>query len=400
MYPVVPRAIRRLAPSRRWFQFSLRTLLLAVTAVCLVLGFVSKPIVEARREQPVIDALRGVGADVGTQTARFPGAFAVRLVLGEWVCRRADYVVLTGRPIGDEDLRHVASLRHVRSLYLGQTGLGDAGLAHLRELDELWGLDLGQTEVTDAGLKNLSGLDSLLWLNLAETGIGDAGLAHLRDLDELSQLDLRGTQVTDAGLEHLTALDKLVSISTFGTRVTYEGLERLEAKLPLARFREQRAIYEIGAIGGQLDTRSAFVEHETETAFYETACQAYLDGTRMSGDALPHVRYLPSLERAELLSVELGEEGLAPLAELPALESLELWMTEVDEDDLRCLGQVKSLRKLSFHHNEMTDQGLEHLEDLNRLETLEFHQTRVTEDAVKLLRQALPDCDVQAVRDD
>ena len=123
MYLILPRAIRRLAPSRRRFQFSLRTLLLAVTAVCLVLGAVSRPICEARREQPAIDALRDTGGDVATQTVRFPGAFAVRLVLGDWVCRRADSVRLAGCPVGDEDLRCLAGLRHTTSLHLGQTGV-------------------------------------------------------------------------------------------------------------------------------------------------------------------------------------------------------------------------------------------------------------------------------------
>lgn len=387
--------LRRITPSRRRLQFRLRTMLAAVAVLCLLLGLLSKPIVEARRDRRTADALRTAGAEVAAETVRFPGATVIRLALGDWVCQRTCRVRLPPQCAGAEELRLLAGLEHVHMLDLREAAVTDAGLEPLARLDELELLNLGRSNVTDAGLRHLRGLESLTYLYLSETKIGDAGLAHLAGLDALAQLDLRHTEVTDAGLEHLAGLARLESLGTFGTRVSYAGLARLEGRLSRGPFREMRAREEIGALGGQIATHSGSLIDQGETVFFETAYQAYLDGTQLSGDALAHVRYLDALEEAELANLALGEEGLAPLAELPMLQVLTLRKTAVDEQVLRSLTQMNGLRRLSFYDNEITDAGLEQLAQLDQLESLELHGTGVTEDAAELLRKALPGCTIQ-----
>lgn len=387
--------LRRIRPSRRRLHFRLRTMLAAVTALCLLLGLVSKPIVEASRDRATADALRAAGADVATETVRFRGATVVRFALGDWVCQRTGSIRLPRQCAGAEELRLLAGLEHVHALDLCEAAVTDAGLEPLARLDELELLNLVRSNVTDAGIRHLRGLKSLTCLYLSETGIGDAGLAHLAGLDALAQLDLRHTQVTDAGLEHLAGLARLESLETLGTRVTYAGLARLEGRIPRCRLREMRAREEIGALGGQIDARSGSLVYQGETVFFETAYQAYLDGTQLSGDALAHVRYLDDLEEAELASLALGEEGLAPLAELPMLQVLTLRKMAMDERTLRSLTQMKSLRRLSFYDNEITDAGLKQLAQLEQLESLELYRTGVTEDATESLRKALPGCAIQ-----
>ena len=366
---------RRLKPSRRWAQFSLRTMLLAVTLISVLLGLLAQPLVEARKERAAIEALRKLRADVSSRTVDTMGRGLLQPVLGSWPYLRATRVSLKGLPVGDDDLAHLKSLRHATRL-------------------DLWG-----TRVTDAGLEHLRGMTSLESLDLSGTAVSDAGLAQLRDLTGIVVLHLRDTRVSDAGLAHLRGMTGLVSLDVFGTQVTYEGLERLEQDLPSGNFTEVRAIDEIKALGGQLITSSTVLEADERQARFHWARDMYLDGSTMSGDAMPHVRYLRSLREARLSHLQLGEQGLAPLAALPALESLEIWLTEIDQIDLMHLGQVESLRELSFHHNQMTDAGLKHLANLPRLQKLEFHQTRVTEEGVSALREALPNCQIQVRMD-
>lgn len=322
-------------------------MLVAVVVFSLLLGVVSQPIVEAHRDRTTADALRAAGADVATETVRFPGVSVVRFVLGDWVCQRAGYVRLPRQCAGVEELRHLRRLKSLTSLCL------------------------------------------------SGTAIDDTGLAHLAGLDALSQLDLRHTQVTDAGLEHLAGLARLDSLDTFGTRVTYAGLARLERRIPRGRFCEMRAREEIGALGGQIDTRSGALVDQGETVFFETALQAYLDGTQLSGDALVHIRYLDTLEEAELVNLALGEEGLGPLAELPMLQVLTLRKTAVDIEALRSVARMKSLHRLSFYDSEITVAELEQLAQFEQLELLELHRTGVTEDAAEPLRRALPGCTIR-----
>ncbi len=387
--------LRRFAPPRRRLQFRLRTLLAAVSVLCLLLGFLAEPIVEARREQATADALRRTGADVYTQTVSFPGATLVRPVLGDWVCRRADDVRLFGPNAGRETLRLVAELGHVRLLDLRGAQLSDASLAELRELDKLEHLTLERTNVTDAGLRHLAGLESLTTLSLRETGITDAGLAHLRDLDSLGQLDLRHTRVTDAGLKHLSGLTRLYSLKTFGTQITYAGLARLERELSQDHFREARARAGIAALGGQVETRSASMSRDGEKVFFEVAYRVHLHGARLSGDALAHLPHLVCLEEAELARLTLGEADLAPLADLPLLETLVLRNVKLDEQGLRPLGRLKGLRRLSVHDVEANGGGFEHLARLDRLGSLEFRGTGVSPETVESLRAALPHCEIR-----
>ncbi len=65
-----------------------------------------------------------------------------------------------------------------------------------------------------------------------DSGFGDAELAHLEALSELEHLDLTGTAVTDAGLEHLKSLRSLREVSLFHTQVTEGGVAVLRESLP------------------------------------------------------------------------------------------------------------------------------------------------------------------------
>jgi hypothetical protein len=117
--------------------------------------------------------------------------------------RRLNILMLTLRPVTEQDLAAVRDIRPLHRILLDGSPVTDAGLVPLGELRELEFLSLIGTQVTDAGLMHLRGLKSLKHLCLRRTGVTDAGLVHLRELTALTSLDVAETGVTDRGVEEL-----------------------------------------------------------------------------------------------------------------------------------------------------------------------------------------------------
>src|SRR5438093_800025 len=110
-------------------------------------------------------------------------------------------VMLGGSKLTDADLKQVASLKHLRGMYLFHTRISDAGLKDLAGLGELHTLELSDTAVTDAGLKELARLKQLKNLFLGGTRVTDAGAKVLTEIEGLQWLDFSGTSITNAGLK-------------------------------------------------------------------------------------------------------------------------------------------------------------------------------------------------------
>lgn len=185
-------------PKRRWFQFSLRTLLIIVTILAVGPGgWLIYEQNQARRQKESAAQLRKVGAEV----------YATPRWL--WTLLEPDSpgtvvgVGLRYRKFSDVDLIPLSSLAELIWLDLNDTPVGDNGLVHLAGLRRLKRLRLDETQVTDAGLCHLSGLKELEQLNLYKTQISDAGLANLAVLTNLEELNLQRTQVTDEGVANL-----------------------------------------------------------------------------------------------------------------------------------------------------------------------------------------------------
>lgn len=225
---------------RKWFQFRLRTLLIAVLALSLPLSWFAVKMSRARRQREAVDAIERQAGQVTYDweiTVRRGGQrpypdWLVRL-LGE------DFffdVVQTRFPSGFP--RHEATcwknLVNIKRLYLDDSEVTDTELVHLKGLKRLENLGLKGTQITDTGLVHLEGITGLRALTLDRTQITDAGLVHLKKLTQLSYLDLSGTQITDAGLVHLKTLTSLRRLDLEDTQVTDAGVKHLEGLTNLA----------------------------------------------------------------------------------------------------------------------------------------------------------------------
>jgi hypothetical protein len=196
------------SPKRRWFQFSLRALLVFVLLVSIGMSWFAVKMQRARRQRKAVEEIRKAGGMVGYAHG-LDDPFAepsvskwARELLGD------DFffdvvIVSVGRDVGDREASHLKALNNLTHLDLSYTQGTGAGLEHLERLTNLEWLDLRHTQVTDAGLEHLKGLTNLQWLDLIGTQVSDAGLDHLRGLNGLLLLDLDGTQVTPEGVEKL-----------------------------------------------------------------------------------------------------------------------------------------------------------------------------------------------------
>jgi internalin A len=218
---------------RRWYQFSLRSLLVFVVLVSIAMSWLGVRLARARKQREAVEAIEKAGGNVEYED------FADSLV-PQWA--RAVFgkdfffdviAVWVGEPdFGDDEAAYLKRLTNLTHLSLSRTQVTDAGLEHLEGLTNLISLDLSDTQVTDAGLEHLKGLTSLTVLGLSQTQITDAGLEYLEGLTNLTQLALSQTQITDAGLEHLEGLINLTLLYLNRTQVTTQGVERLRQALP------------------------------------------------------------------------------------------------------------------------------------------------------------------------
>ncbi|MGE3405603.1 MAG: leucine-rich repeat domain-containing protein [Pirellulales bacterium] len=211
-------------PSCRWYQFSVRTLLLSITAISIALAIqVAFVVVPARKYREAIAWVDRLGGRKHFVYLRPP-----------LYSRNLTILDLSHTEVTDDALFHLDALRYMSFLDLNHTPVNGVGL---RSCDQpsLTGLDLDHTNVDDRGLAHLPSSVGLTFLDLSHTKITDAGLAHLADFGELRCLDLNGTAITDSGVRHLKALASIQALDLGDTGVTEAGIAALKAALPNCR---------------------------------------------------------------------------------------------------------------------------------------------------------------------
>jgi hypothetical protein len=276
-------------PNRRWFRYSLRTLLLLITLVCVVLGFKIVPVLEQKRAVSAVQELGGqviydyefkkkvdrppsseppdwisgvLGVDFSHDVAvakifnvrdtdrvkkALPSLRHLRSLHEldlinikdlrdndfEFIDRMSELqdVAMYGDQLRGDVLQHLQNLAHLRKLALMWNQIDDQGLAFIAGTKELQTLDLDQNQVTDAGLQHLANLAELKYLVLAKNQISGDGLKHLANLKKLNLLVLDDNPITDESIKSITTLPHLTLLSIARTNVTDACIESL-AKLP------------------------------------------------------------------------------------------------------------------------------------------------------------------------
>ncbi|MFC1758423.1 carboxypeptidase regulatory-like domain-containing protein [Planctomycetota bacterium] len=136
--------------------------------------------------------------------------------------------------VTDAGAAHLAQLKNLRTIHLGNSKITDEALRHFSGLPKIEKLSLQKNHFTNDGLENLQKSTQLkeLWLGRGTNEITDDGLRYLAGLTNLEILGLQSSKVTDAGLLHLRSLKNLKRLWTGGSRVTEAGRAELRRNLP------------------------------------------------------------------------------------------------------------------------------------------------------------------------
>jgi Leucine-rich repeat (LRR) protein len=215
-------------PKRRWYQYSLRGLLLFVTLCAIACSWLAVTIQAQRKQHKAAEAIKGLGGTVQCEPTW------LGKVLKDDSLVYVTEVDLSNQTHTDDKLMQLQALSRLRTLRLRGADISDAGLVRIEHLCQLVELDLSETAVTDAGLVHLRNLRRLKVVNLHGGQITDAGLVNLDELSQLNHLGLSNTKVTDAGLTHLQGLRKLQFLDVDGTAITDNGLVNVATLSELA----------------------------------------------------------------------------------------------------------------------------------------------------------------------
>jgi Leucine Rich repeat len=152
---------------RRWFQFSLRTLLIFTLICAIPCAWLGRKIERKRQEREAVEALIKLGGrveydDQPDHSAERnllgvdpPGPRFLRTLVGENFFCEVEFVTLRNTHVTDAGLEYVKGLTHLQTLELDGTTVSDAGIENLKDLTRLKELDLRFTKVTDLGVKEI-----------------------------------------------------------------------------------------------------------------------------------------------------------------------------------------------------------------------------------------------------
>jgi hypothetical protein len=167
---------------RRWFRFSLRTLLAAFTVVAILFGWVAWRLERARHDQQVLADLSPFSSVSYNMPMSSPGRLKTMWVMEHF--SRVDGVEFVFVPhMPQEKLKHLIGLPRLEKLKIKSDAITDDGLKHLLGIKRLRILGIASSQLTDAGLLTLGEMKQLQVLAVSSPKLTAEGIERLkRDL--------------------------------------------------------------------------------------------------------------------------------------------------------------------------------------------------------------------------
>lgn len=221
-----------------------------------------------------------------------------------------------------------------------------AVIGHINACSRLQILALWPSEVGDETLASLGTLPQIAYLSLFGTRVTDKGLGQLLSkAPNLANLNLQATGIGDDGLLALANLERLAVLDVSHTRVTQQGIARLKLAKPYLRI-----------------------------------------NSTTDDSTLSNVAILIQQQRAVLSR----SPGWRPI--VVRLHAASPAVTDLGVADLRGLTNIE---ELDFTDACLTDSAVGDLVTLSGLKKLALSGTKISNSGIALLREALPDCEIE-----
>ncbi len=355
--------------SRRRLSFSLRSLLLGLTALAVGLGMWVNGV---REQGAAIAALKALYEnDDGPlifydyQTKHLAGAWWypfgdaeiaidfdaqpaepawLHNLLGEDFFHNVRAVSISpSKESGTRPLADIARFRMLEHLDLNDAHLeggrlwSGADVECLGQLSRLESLSLQDASaLTDVALRAIGDIPCLQVLTLWRGAFTDDGLRHLGRLTKLRRLTLEsipvesGPQITDAGVAHLSGLVNLEELSIYAQKLKGASIQHLIGMQKL------RCLTLISPLVHDRDL--------SPLASLVSLERLELPDSGIDGTGFAHLVGNPRLRSLFLARSHVGDLGLAQIARLPNLEFVNLCNTQVTCTGLIQLTQCQQLQ--------------------------------------------------------
>ena len=433
---VLSRAKRTL----RWWQFSLRTLLLFTTACAGAAWWISYPLERARQQRIAVEKLQVLGArvtyeyELRTPPEEPPGPAWLRGLLGvdlfsdvvhvEAICwdpNRQPQASVPLTYLRSEDLNLLKQLPHLKYVRIVGNGCTDSSLSFLNSLDDLRSLDV-DGDFTDEGMRRISQSQQITSLTLGGWArFTEDGFARLADLRALESLDISWSEAKGSWLTHLARLRHLRSVrhgypirkwtdedsggvatlihlthlDICGNEITDAGVAKLGAlveleSLSLNDARIDRRFAGCRALSSNLRRilldNTALDDCGLQTLARFRHLQALsLSGTKVTDAGLANLSNETELEELYLSSTGIDGTGLKHLNRLAHLNRLELQGTQLGDAATAAIALYPQLSLLDLDSTQITDAGLANLASLSELTEVHLQDTAITDAGLKSL---------------
>jgi hypothetical protein len=297
-------------------------------------------------------------------------------------------LLIAGIPMSDDRLLQLTSnARKLRELAVNGRNLtsrGHAGFANLKDLQSLF---MYEAKVNDADLQYFAKLTDMRELTLPRAPITGIGFVHLAGMTKMEKLVLQLCPLTGVGFEHLAGMTNLQTLDLWYTRITGTAFLHLAGATKLKSVNLSWTPFDeagLPALAGmtQLESINLVRTRVTGTGFevFENKPKLVwlaLSNSKFTGRGL---RYLPDGPRNKELCFEncpILDEELADLTQRKHLETLDLRKTPISDAGLKHVAQVKSLRFLRLDDcPNITAEGLKEFKRHPNLSSLSICRCR------------------------